>query len=219
MFKIFKDSGKKIKFAAPILAIALGVVSIIMSIFFMTLDRSNIFFGLIMLLLGVGLSFLIGLMVYGFGELIELVEKVMPQDEKLASFIPLLMEEDGTGTAYEGDDAVLCSVCGASNRHVAKFCVVCGAEIKEDDSGSEYFRSDAPVETADDYEDYADYEDSAEDFEDNVDEDYTDVFDELDELEEEPAAPVPTPTVTFRRPTDAKKRIKISKVEKSDDDE
>lgn len=130
--KLFDDSGKLIRFCAPIFAVAASVVCLIWGIALIASTVQNVFTGLLVIIFGTGCSWLLAFMIDGFGKLVQVGEKLLPKENDLETFIPLLVEQENI------DDVVICGTCGASNRPGASYCISCGTVIDENAAVEEY---------------------------------------------------------------------------------
>ena len=130
--QLFEDSGKLIRFCAPIFALAGSVLCLIWGISLIASTVQNVFPGLLVIVFGTGCSWLLAFMIDGFGKLVQLGEKLLPKEESLETFIPMLVEQESI------DDVVICGTCGASNKPGTRYCISCGTAMNEDDAANEY---------------------------------------------------------------------------------
>ena len=123
---MFDNIGRKIKSLASILC-WIGIIAwIICGICIVLINKRLIAVGFLVMLLGPITSWLASFLLYGFGELIDKTDEIA---KNTAAYLPRPKASAQSEEARVRQKKV-CTGCGNEIEPDAKFCVVCGKEVR-----------------------------------------------------------------------------------------
>ncbi len=143
---MYENVGEKIKSLAITIAVIEFLLTAIPGIILMATDESMILTGLIVIIVGFIVAWLSSLLLYGFGELIELTAS---NERNTRSILNLLKQKElstpASANAPQGakseplytEESIVCPACNFKQPAYRTVCFHCGKSFKEEEKTEE----------------------------------------------------------------------------------